>query len=374
MLPGEVLAAARDAVSAAKLGTGTAANSMERESAHETVSILVKHVLQRHGLRPLRCDVGREWMRQRAKRIYDRECFRRERATGLRASAELHTRWAAEDADSDSDGSGPDAVWYAAAGQPAPEPERQPSAAAIAERLQLTPKQSDALALALDSAQRVTAALPGAARKAAADARAQLRKRYPEPDALRWALRPERACIAAIERCKRTAARRWQPLGPERPVTIPERCPDGSYAARPLALPERTHQTPAPAPAPDRGSCPAAVYPSRERASAARVLAYIAAHEQPDARSPRTGPGNRGPRPHRAAPGLTAGGLGALAAEPTRQPSGWQRTYPIGAVSHPAPGQLISTRQPTRAGVLVTDLAAYAARAAQRPQLKVWQG
>lgn len=291
MLPAEVLAAARDAVASCGLRADT------DESAAEVVGLLVLHVMRMHGTQPLRCKVGREWLRTNARRMYDRESARRERATGLKASAQLHAQWAAEDAEADSerDSSGPDAVWYMAANQPAPKQQEQPDAAALAERLQLTPKQADALVFSLESAQRVTAAMSGAERKRTADALSQLRKRFPTVDALRWALRPLRACAAAIERCQRIAARRWQPSGPQRPG--PQHLP--ARMQRPL---ERPAAQPA-----QRGCYPAAVALSNGPRWHGLT---IASDPQQPARLPES-LAVSGPRPHRAAAGLPAGGVGA---------------------------------------------------------------
>lgn len=192
MSPAEVLAAVRDAVSAARLP--------DDDSRAETVSEVVRQVIARHGPQPLRVNVGRDWLLTRCKRTYLREAIKRERATGLQASARLLSQWRDDDSSEDALerlDSGPDAVYRRAAGMDAPAADTDPLssadvAARISDRLQLTARQRDAVALTLESRKRVTLALSGADRKAATQARNIIRRRYPDAWSLRLALRPKR--------------------------------------------------------------------------------------------------------------------------------------------------------------------------------------
>jgi hypothetical protein len=192
MKPAEVLAAVRDAVSAARLP--------DDDSRAETISEVVKQVIARHGPQPLRVNVGRDWLVTRCKRTYLREAIKRERATGLQASARLLAQWRDDDSSEDALerlDSGPDAVYRRAAGMDAPAADTDALssaevAARIGDRLQLTARQRAAVALTLESRKRVTLALSGADRKAATQARNVIRKRFPDAWSLRLALRPDR--------------------------------------------------------------------------------------------------------------------------------------------------------------------------------------
>lgn len=198
MTPAEVLAAAREACE----------HLPDDEERADTVSALVRSVIARHGRTPLRCDIGAHWLRQLAERTYARETRKREHKTGMGAAAAQLRTWAADDSEDERVARESDPVLWRAMGLPAPTGPDALSAAEVAARLQLSAKQTGALRYALDSAKRATLPLSAAERKAAADARAILRKRYPDSYTLTLALHPERVPAEALTATMRVARER----------------------------------------------------------------------------------------------------------------------------------------------------------------------
>ena len=168
----------------------------------ETLGALLEHVQRRHGTEPMRADVGRNWLRIRARGIYSNIAAKRERVGGMRAAAAELQQWHADD---DASAERPDTVMAIAENLPAREQaeEDRPISADMLARLGLTAKQSSALAYLLQSQKRHTLALTNAETNAAFQARKALARTYPDAESIRVALHPNRAPSLAVEAAQR---------------------------------------------------------------------------------------------------------------------------------------------------------------------------
>ena len=167
----------------------------------ETLGALLLHVQRRHGKNPMRADVGREWLRQRARGIYCNIAAKRERVTGMRAAAAQLQQWHADD---DENAQQPDTVMAIAEHLPAREQEEdRPISADTLARLGLTAKQASALEYLLKSRKRHTLALTNAETNAAYMARQSLARTYPDAESIRVALHPHHAPSLAVEAAQR---------------------------------------------------------------------------------------------------------------------------------------------------------------------------
>ena len=170
------------------------------DDRNETRGALLLHVQRRHGKNPMRADVGRDWLRQRARGIYCNIAAKRERVTGMRAAAAEPQQWHADD----DENAQRDTVMAIAEHLPAREQEEdRPISADTLARLGLTPKQASALAYLLKGQKRHTLALTNAEHNAAYQARRTLARTYPDPESIRVALHPNRAPSMAIEAAQR---------------------------------------------------------------------------------------------------------------------------------------------------------------------------
>ena len=163
----------------------------------ETLGALLLHVQRRHGKNPMRADVGRDWLRQRARGIYcNIAAKRKRRSDAVTVAAELQ-QWHADD---DESAERPDTVMAIAENLPAREQEEdRPISADMLARLGLTAKQASALAYLLESQKRHTLALTNAEHNAAFQARRTLARTYPDAESIRVALHPNRAPSMAVE-------------------------------------------------------------------------------------------------------------------------------------------------------------------------------
>lgn len=244
------------------------------EDRAETLGALLLYVQRTHGCEPIRADMGRDFLKRKARWIYNATADKRERVTGMRKAAAQLASWRQDD---DENAPEPDTVMAIAENLPAREPvdEDRPIGADTLAKLGLSPTQASALAYLLESRKKHTLALTGAERVAIHAATRKLTRTYPDALSIRAALRPALAPTLAVEAAQRIERGRAALTsrgggGMMRPST-----PYVALLRVPIDIPPTARAYPA---RPAQYGPAAITLGKRHQSTPADVLAYIGRH------------------------------------------------------------------------------------------------